>query len=177
MSDTQGEQDTSHNEFGKRHLSDRSEHTGESPDAKKQFIRARGRFEMPSDEAPSVDWYKAIFSAFDVLYKQCDELKESLSFHIKEVEDCQGQITQANAKISGLELQVNNLEDENKRLKAQSSLQSEKLLKTEIKLREYNLVFDGIPETYGEDSHLLHKKFVDVLNHMVVITTAAHMCQ
>ena len=100
--------------------------------------------------------------------KQCDALKDSLSFHIKEVEDCQGQITQANAKISGLELQVNNLEDENKRLKAQSSLQSEKLLKTEIKLREYNLVFDGIPETYGEDSYLLHKKIVDVLNHMVV---------
>lgn len=155
-------------ESRKRLFSDKSESTGESPDAKRLISGLMGFVDMPPDDAPQTEWFKALFASMKQMYHQNEDLKDSLNFYIRETAQHKGEIEQVKGETEKLKIKVNNLEAENMRLRAQCSVIGEEHLKTELKLREYNLVFDGIIETYGETSAFLHRKLANVLNHMVV---------
>ena len=60
------------------------------------------------------------------------------------------------------------LRHENRWLQAKCERFSEDQIKFEKKMKEQNLIFDGVSETYGETPGLLHKKIVSVLDHMMV---------
>jgi ribA/ribD-fused uncharacterized protein len=67
-----------------------------------------------------------------------------------------------------LEKKVENLETKNNEIVAQNSRMQEENLRTEIRRREFNLIFEGLPDTFKEENGFLYKKFVDVLNAMEI---------
>ena len=71
-------------------------------------------------------------------------------------------------EIQDLKDQIVVLDSDKRDLVAQCKRLMENNIKTEIHLREQNVVFDGIKETFGETDNLLYKKIVDVLNYMAV---------
>jgi hypothetical protein len=149
----------------KRTLSDISEHSGESPEAKK-LIMSRMEITMPPEDAPASEWFKTLFLKLDNMYKQYDDLKALLDFNNKELNFCREEIDTLKKELQDSKLQTRFLECQNQDLVSKYTQLSEQQMKTEIHLRENNLVFDGIKETYGEHSGFLYQKIVQVFNHV-----------
>ena len=160
-------------------MSDKSESTGVSPEVKRQTFNIK-RLTMPSDDATVLEWHKTIFLKIDEVFdsyefmrRDFDELRNSLNFSQEKVTECENKIEGMQGRINNLEQQITTLEREKTELKSQFTNLAEGLLKSEIKLREQNLVFEGIAETYGEDASLLHRKITGVLNNMMVFNGQA----
>ena len=151
----------------KRQLSENAEPTGETPEAKRPTMSDTLRLEMPSDDAPTLVWLKALFTQMMTMCDHYDELKTSLEFSQKEITDYKNKIGNMAVEIGALKSEVGYLQCENQDLKVQYTALAEKQIKTEVHLREKNLVFEGIVETYGEDSQMLYGKLVNVLNHIM----------
>ena len=157
----------------KRGLSDNAEPTGVSPDTKRPVME-RIRIEMPPDDASTLEWHKSIFSKIGEMYDTYEELKRSLAFSNNKLTECENEITGLKEEVKGLQGQLNILECEKEDLKIQCRIMTENHIKTETRLREQNLVFEGIIETYGEDKNMLYNKIVRVLNHMMVLNGNGH---
>ena len=156
------------------------EKTGESPDAKKLFVsymtyspeavprRSWCNIEMPPDDAPMVDWFKACFGKIDKMGELYSELKDSLDFYIDEQKHIKEELGKVSETTEMLHEKVADLEAENAFLKKQTLQLQEDQLRAEISRREFHVIFDGVKDTYGEDLALLYNKFVDTLNHMEI---------
>ena len=141
---------------------------GESPETKRLFTfdspdgsMAGSSVSMPSDEAPNIEWFKALFA-------KMDGMKMAIDFNNKELLVCKTDINSLKSNVQQLQSKLIALERENMELKRLSTIQSEKNVKTEIHRREFNVIFEGIEETTGEDSLLLNGKVVKALNHMEI---------
>ena len=161
-------------EFRKRQLSENSESTGVSPDTKKPVMCSRIKLKMPADDASPVDWFKVLFKQMEDMYDQYDELKQTIEFSSQELVECKSAISCMKKEIHDLKGQVVSLESENQEIKMRCSHLNENNLKTETHLREQNLVFEGIAETYGEDQGLLSNKIFQTFNHMMVPISKIH---
>ena len=159
-------QEVSRNDQVKRATPDENEATGESPEAKKPFVVSK--LTMPKDDAPAVEWYKTLFMKMEEMERKCDDLRESLEFSQGNLKDCGKDITEMKGEIQDLKDQITVLESDKRNLTVQCKLLMEDNIKTQIHMREQNLVFEGLKETYGETDNLLYKKVVDVLNYMAV---------
>ena len=162
--DTKTESET---EGGKRSAPDEVT-IGESPEAKKMIASGRMRLEMPSDDAPALDWYKTLFMKMEEMSDTCNDLRKSLEFSQVKLTECRKDITEMQEEIDDLKRTVNVLQCDKRDLSLQCKLLAESNIKTEIRLREQNLVFEGLKETHGETDNLLYRKVVDVLNYMAV---------
>ena len=156
----------------KRQLPSTDESTGLSPEFKKQV---RSKVSMPSKEASVLEWNQAIFmkmeemdAHYEHMCQNYDEIKEAFAFNNKELEDCKKELAEMKIEMNDLKTQVNILECDKVELQVQCRLLSESHLKAETHRREQNLVFEGVQETYGEDTQMLHNKIVRVLNHMMI---------
>ena len=156
-------------ESGKRPMADG---TGESPDAKRLVIsgspdvdEALARFsdtvDLPEDNAPNHIWFKFILA-------KVDELQKSVGFQYRELSEIKDELKQVKHDVVDLRDRVTVLENENISLKSQNQELQEQSLLSEVRRRELNLVFEGIKDTYDENAGFLHRKLVDVLNHMEV---------
>ena len=152
-------------ENAKRKLSDQCEPTGQSPDTKRLFM---SRLQMPPDDAPVLEWNKSLFRKMEEMFETYQELKKSFDYNNDDLNNCKQQITDMKSDITDLQGQLTVVEAENEELRLQCKMIIESHIKTEIHLREQNLVFEGIAETYGENSLLLYNKIVQVMNHMMV---------
>lgn len=154
---------------GKRLLSPSST-SGVSPDAKKtvtEQMRAR-RITMPSDEASHTEWFKTLFAKFDEMFQMYDELKSSVDFYIAEVSECKKDLVSVRSDFDKMSSKMEELEYQNKQLNSEIQQLRENNLKSEIRRRELNLIFEGVRDTYGENFFLLRNKIVGVFNHMEV---------
>jgi hypothetical protein len=149
----------------KRKQPDKTESTGQSPDAKRLVM---SRLPMPSDDATELEWNKTLFRKIEEMYENYDNLKRCLDFNNEELLRCKEQVSEMKRDITELQGQLNVVECEKEELKIQYNMPMESHIKTEIHMRQQNLVFEGIAETYGENSSLLYNKIVYVLNHMMV---------
>ena len=164
--------------------SNSEEKTGESPDAKKLFVsymsyspeaatqRFKCNIEMPPDDAPMVDWFKACFGKIDKLCDLYNDLKDNLDFHAGELKRTKAELGRVSETTEMLHEKLADLEAENELLKKKTMQLQEDQLKAEINRREFHVIFDGVRDTHGEDVSLLYNKFVDILNHMEVF----HRC-
>ena len=141
---------------------------GESPEAKKMIACSKLRLEMPSDDAPALDWYKTLFMKMEEMSDTCNDLRKSLEFSQSELTKCNNDISAMQGEIDELKRTVNDLVCDKRDLTLQCKLLAESNIKTEIKMREQNLVFEGLKETHGETDNFLYRKVVDVLNYMAV---------
>ena len=154
---------------GKRLLSPDSA-SGVSPDAKKtvtEQMRVR-RVTMPSDEASHTEWFKTLFEKFDEMWQFYDGLKSSVDFYIEEVSECKKDLVSIRSDYDKMSSKMEELEDQNKRLHSEIQQLHENNLKSEIRRRELNLIFEGVRDTYGENFFLLRNKIVAIFNHMEV---------
>ena len=161
------------------HKRTNSHETGESPEAKKVIMSnspvsdrqlrpiAEG-ISMPPDDAPTLEWFKASFLKMNEMVDLYNELKDSLDFHSKTVHENKKEIFEMKVSIDKLEKKVVDLEARNNALAAQNLQMQEDTLRNEIRRREFNLIFEGIPDIIKEDTSFLYKKFVDILNSMEV---------
>lgn len=176
-----GTPSTEDNGQRKRQRSDTSEQTGVSPDVKKLF-EDRSKVAMPADDASELEWNKTLFMKVDEMFvnydKMCEnyskisedynELKKSAEFFEEKLAKCDEEMSDMRREVNNLKTQVITLERQNTELNVQCQMLTDSHVKTEIHRREQNVVFDGVPETYGEDAGLLHHKIVNILNHMMI---------
>ena len=148
--------------------------TGVSPDAKRLFIeRVRPRkiprkLPMPDDNASSNEWFKSLFEKFDDMWEMYDELNSSIEYYFNELNDCKQKLSDTEKECDTLNKRMTQLENENHELSKQMTTMQEQNLKAEVHRRELNLIFQGVPDTYGESDVLMHNKMVNIFNHMEV---------
>ena len=152
----------------KRQLSDICDSTGVSPELKRQIISQGSNLTMPSDDATELEWHKTIYMKLDEMVVKFAELKQSYEFNNTELTKCREEIGNMSTEIDGLKAQVTLLQCDKEELKTQCQSLVENQIRLETQMREQNVVFDGITETFGENPGLLHSKIVSVLNHMMV---------
>ena len=152
----------------KRPLSEGSDPTGVSPELKKLILNRGSKFTMPSDDATELEWNKIIYLKIDEMFGKFEELQSSLTYSEKELEDCQKDITDMKTEIADLKAEVTTLKRHKQELTVQYQSLQERQVKFETQMREQNMIFDGINETFGENPGLLHNKIVSVLDHMMV---------
>ena len=156
-----------------------SSETGVSPEAKRQYMSdspepksalkvLMEEIMMPPDDAPASEWSKACFLKMDQMCKLFTDLKESIDFHEKDVSKNTKELLAVKETMLVLEQRVGSLEMKTQELEIQNRHLKEENLVSEIRRREYNIIFEGIPDTYREESGYLYMKFVDVLNAMEV---------
>ena len=151
----------------KRQLSDISESTGESPDAKR-ILKQLKKISMPPDDATELEWNKTIFRKIEEMYDNYEEIKDCLEFNNEEMAKYKQAVSIMEKEIDDLKGQLAVVKCEKQGLEEHCRLLTESQIKTEITLRERNVVFEGIGETYGEDMSLLYNKIVKILNHMMI---------
>jgi ribA/ribD-fused uncharacterized protein len=100
--------------------------------------------------------------------KKYDDIKSVIDFNNKELAKANETIIELKGEIGQLGNKVLVLQAEKEQLKNQCQMISESMIKTGIQMRELNIVFEGVVETYGEDKTLLYNKLIGVLNHMKV---------
>lgn len=153
------------NDHGKRILSPTAT-TGESPDSKRPLVRTRLR--MPSDTATELEWKQTFFRKIDEMCDNFEALKQALDLNQEELATCKNEMKEMKGEISLLKTQLNVLQCEKEQLKLQNRTLAESHITTQLHIREQNLIFEGIQETYGEDKNMLYNKIVQILNHMMV---------
>ena len=157
-------------DHGKRHLSPTAS-TGESPDFKKHVLASR--LQMPCDAATELEWNQTIYKKVDELFDNFQALKQSFDFNQEELAKCKNEVIEMKDEINQLKTQMKELQCEREQLKLQNRALVESHITTELHMREQNLVFEGIQETYGEDKHMLYNKIVQILSHMMVFNGQA----
>ena len=128
-------------ESRKRQLSDNVEPTGVSPEAKKPVMVDRMSLKMPDDDALPLDWFKALFAQMETMCEHYAEFKQSLEFNQNELADCKKMVSTMSKETCALKTELSFLKCENQDLKVQYTALAEKQIKTEIHLREKNLIF------------------------------------
>lgn len=104
------------------------------------------------------------------MYGHFEDFKQSLEYSNKELSSCKEEVAELKTQITDMKAEVTLLKSNKEELKAQCQLLTEGQITIELQMREQNLLFDGIVETYGENPSLLYKKVVSVLDHMMIFS-------
>ena len=160
-----------------------SECTGESPDAKRLVSSdspelklptiKNWEIELPAEDAPTTEWLKVLMKKMDTICELYDSLAKSFKYQNNELNDVKLEIGNVSGKMNELEKRVDNLETENRQLKLVNNMLHEDSLRSEVRRRETNLIFDGITDSFRENPGFLYKKLVQNLNHMEIFGGAA----
>lgn len=156
---------------------------GNSPDAKRVAMSDSPglklaefhnlNIELPSDDAPTSDWFKVLFKKMDMIYEMYHNLEENMKYLNCEMNDTKIVLKNVSDKMGNLEKRVSILEKDNTQLRRENVTLNEGILVSEIRRRETNLIFDGVTDSFREDHNFLYQKILQKLNHMEVFNGSA----
>jgi ribA/ribD-fused uncharacterized protein len=170
------EEDEDPSNLKKRTTSQRSstsdaEGDAAQPTPKKQFVKAN--ITLPNDDAPSREWYKFMSGQIIKANQSIEELKETVEFATKQAEKAIAMSTTLSAKLSTIELNLDNCRCENLKLRKELIETNEKLIRQECYQRRDNLIFDGIAESKNETDFDCYTKIVHELRKIDAINSYA----